>query len=209
MGWNQGYCSIVVEILFIKQNPSSSVAPLTCGVPQSSILGLLSFYVYITYISPIFITTVMQTTYKCMLHTGVSYCQKWLFQNIVKVNKNKTDIIILGSPKSVIIFQKHLNSLSTNVKPVPRNLRVIFDSDLSFWKTSHKVFQSCFLSTEEHLKNKTLSLPDFEKVIHAFLSFLLGSCSPFNKNGNTRSYQPCLSPTSLVTVLQMIFIFSW
>lgn len=108
MGWNQGYCSIVVEILFIKQNPSSSVAPLTCGVPQSSILGLLSFYVYITYISPIFITTVMQTTYKCMLHTGVSYCQKWLFQNIVKVNKNKTDIIILGSPKSVTIFQKHL-----------------------------------------------------------------------------------------------------
>lgn len=45
-----------------------------------------------------------------------------------------------GLPKSIPLLQKHLGSLSTNVKPTgKKNLGVIFDSDLSFQNQVPKV----------------------------------------------------------------------
>lgn len=91
--------------------------------------------------------------------------------------------IVSGPRKSIPLLQKHLGSLSTNVKPAARNVDVKFNSHLPFEKEDTNIIQSWFYQAWTMFMNRIsktrsfLSWSDLKKVINAFNSTRLDYCN--------------------------------
>lgn len=102
----------------------------------------------------------------------------WMTANFLQLNFNKTEILFVG-PKTL---RHQICSLLTPfpVKPSEhaRNLGVIIDAELNFQKHISYISKTSFY----HLRNISkvrpiLSLPDSEKLVHAFISSRLDYCN--------------------------------
>lgn len=75
-------------------------------------------------------------------------------------------------------FDYDLGDLVSYVKPSVKNLGVIIDSALKFDKKINSVVKSSFFQLRLLSKAKSfLSFPEFERVIHAFMSSRLDYCN--------------------------------
>ena len=98
--------------------------------------------------------------------------------NSLKLNQEKTEILIIGTDAQRLAIMSKLGNLSSQVKPTIKNLGVILDPDLNFGKHISNVTKIAFY----HLRNIArvrpfLSLDDAKKLTHAFVLSRLDYCN--------------------------------
>ena len=165
LGWFKSYLSGRTHSVKVGSKLSHPAA-LQYGVPQGSVLGpiLFSLYtnpissiihshssinyhfyaddtqLYIT-LSPANFSHSLQTLKNCL--NGI---QNFMFTNKLKLNPDKTEFIIIGSPKYRKQLLPHfpINILGNQVSPAKsvRNLGVVFDSNLNFSNHKSQVIKS-------------------------------------------------------------------
>jgi len=93
----------------------SSCSPITCGVPQGSILGLLLFLIYVNDMSAVVkIKLPFYADDSCILLSGknkqdiervltedLNCLSQWLIDNRLSLHLGKTESILFGSPQKI------------------------------------------------------------------------------------------------------------
>ncbi|KAF7645379.1 hypothetical protein LDENG_00205810 [Lucifuga dentata] len=102
---------------------------------------------------------------------------KWMLQNFLQLNKDKTEIIIFGNNERRQALNAYLDSKALKTSTRVRNLGIIFDEDINFSYHIKAVTKASFW----HLKNiakirNFVSKEDLEKIIHAFISCRVDYC---------------------------------
>ena len=177
-------------------NYASERTSLTCGVPQGSILGPLLFNIYMLPLAKIMeknnisyrrysddtqiYITLSPGDYSPIQHLArcIEQINEWMCQNFLKLNEDKTEVIIFGPKNERLKVNVHLQSTMLKTTDKTRNLGIIMDSYLNFNSHIRSVTKSAYY----HLKNIArvkglMCQQDLEKLIHAFIFSRLDYCN--------------------------------
>lgn len=166
------------------------------GIPQGSILGSILFSLYmlplgiiinhhqVNYyfyaddaqlyisISPNDPTALHRLT-ACLSDINV-----WMSKNFLKLNEEKTEILLIGPIAAREKLHSMLGGFSGHIKTQVTNLGVIVDSDLNFHFHFNKVIKISFFHLRNIAKVRPFLTPkDTEMLIHAFITSRLDYCN--------------------------------
>ncbi len=74
-------------------------------------------------------------------------------QNVLQLNKKKTEVIAFGNKDEFIKVNAYLDSRGQTTKNLINNLGVILDTDLSFSSHVKAVTKSAYYHLKKHCKN--------------------------------------------------------
>ncbi|XP_078147037.1 uncharacterized protein LOC144542992 [Centroberyx gerrardi] len=196
--WFQSYFSGRTEYVSLG-GCRSRLLPVTCGVPQGSVLGPILFTLYMLPLgrvisrhgmsfhcyaddTQLYIKTAPSpSAAMSCLSTCLEEIKAWMSSNFLQLNSSKTEALLVGTPHQVqsspiphLTFDNQDIPLSSSVT----NLGVRFDPHLTFHDHIKHLCKTSFY----HLKNisklrPTLTLSDAEKLVHAFISSRLDYCN--------------------------------
>ena len=195
LNWIRTYLTDREYYVSVGEHRSKNVK-LTCGVPQGSVLGPLFFLLYMLPLGAIFrkhsidyhafaddnqnYFTVEPNDYSAAdrLVLCLADVDKWMSDNFLKLNQEKTEVLIIGNKTEREKLSAHMKTLAFDPKYKARNLGVIIDSDLCFESHIKNVIKIGFY----HLRNIVKVLPflsraDANKLVHAFIFSRLDYCN--------------------------------
>ena len=165
LSWFQSYLS---SRSFIAScgNTKSTSTPVTCGVPQGSVLGPLLFSLYTTPLSSILSATCVSHHLYAddsqlyisflpsqflssiqHLQSSISQVSTWMSANLLSLNPTKTEFLIFGNPHQLSKLNNPTLEInpSTVIKPIPsaRNLGFILDTNLTLNDQISATCKSC------------------------------------------------------------------
>ncbi|KAG5263216.1 hypothetical protein AALO_G00283870, partial [Alosa alosa] len=102
----------------------------------------------------------------CSLTACLTSINQWMSKNFLKLNDDKTEVLLVGPKLKRDIILSNLGNLAHQVKPKVTRLGVILDTELSFKPHISKVTQTAYF----HLRNIAkvrpfLTQQDAEKLI--------------------------------------------
>ncbi|KAL0149802.1 hypothetical protein M9458_054850 [Cirrhinus mrigala] len=198
LAWFTSYLSDRQHYITIRK-AKSSTAPVSHGVPQGSVLGPLLFIIYMFPLGKIirrhgfnFHCYADDTQlYISFRHNhpfpinSISACiddiNAWMTSNFLKLNTDKTDVLLVGSPKNVAPFctdTVNISGILVRPSTTVKNLDTTFDSYLSFLPHISSLTKYAFY----HLRNIArlrpfLNIKDAETLVHTFITSRLDYCN--------------------------------
>uniref|UniRef100_A0A8C2BTF1 Reverse transcriptase domain-containing protein n=1 Tax=Cyprinus carpio TaxID=7962 RepID=A0A8C2BTF1_CYPCA len=193
--WFQSYLSDR-KFLVKLGNFFSSPAPLTCGLPQGSILAPSLFSLYMLPLGSILRkhgvsfhfyaddtqiylpvkknnSTAITSLLQCLEEVKL-----WLAQNFLFLNEDKTEVIVFGPNENSQCISPELESLSVFRSSRVQNLGIIIDQHLKFDRHISSVIGSSFYQLRLLSKIKNFLTPKtLEMAVHAFVTSRLDYCN--------------------------------
>ena len=185
LSWFESYFSGRFQSVSVHETLSTP-SPLLNGVPRGSVLGPILFFLY-TY--PLFtianthllshhsfsddnqlyitgsaseISNLVSSTQSC-----ISQLKSWMNVNKLKLNEDKTEMILISSPKSNLTLPSSVdfNGCSITISSSVRNHGFTFDQSLSFRQHVANVCRLCYLEIHRISSVRHLLSDDATKTL--------------------------------------------